>query len=164
MQEKAVIALPCGTVRTGQRIRCYSWVITETSAIAATKAHREWIFAQCMQPPPPPFVICLSDSGQKHLLYRAVVCHSQATVTVTLEGERIHYTPELLQNRRRICQRIAAVLGKPSLREPLTIQQQMRLVEYYQEPELLAEWLSVQSEPITRLATWLTPSREACQQ
>lgn len=160
--EKDQVILPDGEIRDGQKIRGYSWVIDSTGRTGCTKAHREWIASQCLDPPKVPFVICLTDSGQKHLLYRAVVCWSRDEVTVTLEGERITYRPSDLAGRIQLSKQIAAATGKPALKEMLSPQSQMRIVEHYDSDGPLASWLTVQSEPLSRLASWLCPPKEEC--
>lgn len=160
--EDATIVLPDGETRTGQKTRGYSWVFDHHKRTACTKAHREWIMQQCLNPPETPYVICLTDSGQKHLLYRAVVCCSRDRITATLEGERIDYSPAELTGRMRICRMIAAATGKPALKETLSPQSQMRIVEHHESEEPLAAWLAVQNEPLSRLAAWLCPAKEEC--
>jgi hypothetical protein len=151
-----------GTSRDGQKVRCYSWVVANGKRIAATKSHRDWLLSVCLYPPPPPFVICISDSGQKHLLYRAVVCHDQKHPTVTLEGERIDYGLPGLRDRVDLCQRIAAVTGKPALDAGLSFMQQIRVVEHYDSDQWLSAWLAVATEPLSRLSLWLCPPRSEC--
>jgi CRISPR type IV-associated protein Csf1 len=163
MSEKAIVELPDGTVRESQKIRCYSWVITSARRIAATKSHREWLLSQCLSPPDAPFVICISDSGQKHLLYRAVVCHSRDVVTVTLESERVTFKSEELFQRLSLCKMITAVLGKPALAESLSIRQRMSVVEYHGNDLLLNAWLLVREQSLTRLAIWFCPPKKECE-
>lgn len=160
--EKDPVTLPDGETREGQKIRGYSWVVTSEGRTACTKAHREWIAEQCLNPPAVPFVICLTDSGQKHLMYRAAVCWSRDQVTVSLEGELINYTPAALADRISLCKQIAAATGKPALKETLTPQSQMRIVEHHCDETPLAMWLEVQNEPLSRLAAWLCPAKEEC--
>jgi len=160
--EKDQVILPDGEIREGQKIRGYSWVITAKGRTSCTKAHRDWIMHQCLSPPETPFVICLTDSGQKHLLYRAVVCWSRDVITATLEGERIDYTPDALVERLALCKQIAAATGKPALKEALSPQSQMRIVEHHDSEKPLALWLEVQTEPLSRLAAWLCPAKEEC--
>jgi CRISPR type IV-associated protein Csf1 len=162
MQEKMEITLVDGQIRTGQKIRGYSWVITDSQKLACTKSHRAKLQELCTNPPQPPFVICLSDSGQKHLLYRAVVNLSRDRVTVTLEGEVITYRPTQLIERIELCKMIAAATGKPAMKEAMTPQSQMRIVEHFESEEVLAAWLDCFSEPLTRLAVWLCPAKEEC--
>jgi len=160
MDEKATVTLPDGTVRHRQKVRCYSWIVTENEAIAATKSHRKYLFERCLNPPLPPFVICISDSGQKHLLYRSAVCHSQDTITISLEAEPVSCRPVDLEKRVLLCNRLSAAIGKPALTLPLTVSAQIRVAEYHQDESLVAEWLSVQAQPLSRLAIWFALSKK----
>lgn len=162
MDERASVTLIDGEIREGQKRRCYSWVITKTEACAASKSHRQQLTSQCLLPPDPPFVICISDSGQKHLLYRAVVNHDRSIVTVTLEGERVVFSPGDLTTRLVLCRQICAATGKPALTEAMSTQTQMRVCEHYESEQPLLDWLAVQQEPLTRLAAWLCPPKEEC--
>lgn len=160
--ERATILLADGEIREGQKVRGYSWVINRAGRIAATKSHRAFLLDMCLAPPGPPFVISISDSGQKHLLYRAVVCHDRNFVSVTLEGERIDYAVPMLVERLSLCKQIAAAIGKPALEEPLTATLGMRVCDHYQSDTELTAWQAVANEPLSRLATWLTPKKEDC--
>lgn len=160
LSETATIELPDGAVRENQKVRCYSWVATERTSIAATKAHRDWILDTCLNPPEPPFIICLSDSGQKHLLYRSVVCHSREVVTVSLELQRIVYDVRALRERYELVISLAAATGKPPLVGGLSIRQQMAVVELHGTDSRLITWLRVADEPLSQLAVWLCPGKK----
>lgn len=162
MGERSDIVLLSGECRSGQKVRGYSWIVTGESRRAATKSHRTELLNACASPPSVPFVICLTDSGKKHLLYRAVVNYSRDTVTVTLEGERITYKPSRLLARFELCRQVCAATGKPALKEPLCTRSQMRVYEHFESDIVLAAWLDCFSEPLTRLATWLCPPKEIC--
>lgn len=162
MDERGDVTLLDGTERSGQKLRCYSWIVTEGEARGATKAHRDALLRICLAPPAPPYVICLSDSGQKHLLYRAVVCRSPDTATVTLEAEPVSYRPAELAARVAITKRISAAAGKPALGEPLSMRQQIVVAERF-GVELIDLWMRVCDTPLSRLAAWLTPSKKECE-
>ena len=166
-EERTAIEFHDGETREGQRVRGYSWLITSRRAIAATKTHRAFISSVCCDPSllgGVPYVISLADSGQKHLLYRAVVCHDELMPTVTLEGERITYRTSQLSARLELCRKMAAAIGKPTLTEPITPSIGMRAVEYYGgDDSVYFDFVSVQHEPLTRLAAWLCPPMEECQ-
>lgn len=163
MQEKATIGLIDGDTRAGQKVRGYSWVVTQGARYAATKAHRERLLAVCIEPPEPPFVICLTDSGQKHLLYRAVVNASREVVTASLELELVTYRPSELVERLELCKQVCAATGKPAMQSSMSPQSLMRIVEHYESEEILAAWLGCCNESLTRLATWLCPAKAECE-
>lgn len=163
MNEKATITMASGEVREKQKVRCYSWVIADGRAVAATKSHRDWLLRRLLDPPQPPFAIVISDSGQKHLLYRGRVSHSRDPVTVTLEGDPITYSPADLQERLELCKRLAAVLGKPSLSESPKPSSLAKLIEHHGDETLPDRWLSVREQPLTKLAIWFTPAKKECE-
>ncbi len=162
MKESCDIEQIDGERRSGQKIRGYSWVITRDAKHACTKSHREQLLELCVSPPEPPFVICISDSGQKHLLYRAVVNASRDRITVSLEGEPITYRSDELVARIDLCKRIAAATGKPAMKEIMSPQTQMRIVEHFESENVLAAWRDCCFEPLTRLAVWLCPPKDDC--
>lgn len=161
MAEKAMITID-GEQRSGQKVRGYSWIITRDGARACTKAHRELLLATCISPPEPPFVICIADSGQKHLLYRCPINISRESVRVCLEGDAIRFRPAELAARQRLCRQVCAAIGKPMLSETLTINDQVRVAEYFGDTIVLDEWLAVQRDPLSKLAAWLCPRKEDC--
>jgi CRISPR type IV-associated protein Csf1 len=163
MNEKSTITLANGEVRENQKIRCYSWVLSGSTAIAATKAHRDWLLRQCLVPPRPPFAIVISDSGQKHLLYRGRVSRSRDSVVVTLEGEQIIYSPDELQRRLQLCKRVAAAIGKPGLSVIPRPSALAKLIEHHSDESLPETWLKVREMPLTRLAIWFTPAKKECE-
>jgi CRISPR type IV-associated protein Csf1 len=162
MQEKINITQIDGDSRDGQKVRGYSWIITETERKACTKSHRAQLLDACVSPPPVPFAICISDSGQKHLLYRSVVNHNRDLVTVTLEGEPVTYRPSELLERIELCKRVCAATGKPAMKDAMSVQTQMRIVEHFDSDDVLAAWQDCFSQPLTRLAVWLCPPKEMC--
>lgn len=161
--ETATIELVDGEVRHDQKIRGYSWIITKNARLAATKSHRQKLIEMCIVPPRPPFVISIADSGQKHLLYRAVVNQSRSIVTASLEGIPITYEPHVLLSRIELVKRLIAAVGKPALEEPLTTALQMRVVEHYDSAEFLTAWQSVSGQQLSKLALWLAPKKEDCE-
>lgn len=159
LKESVVITTHNGKQRENQKTRGYSWLITPDKATAATKADREFLAVNCMNPPEPPFAICISDSGQKHLLYRAIVCHSRNIVAVTLEGEAVVYDPVDLLFRCSFLKFLISVIGKPALQEGLSVRQRMTLIETISE-NAVRQWLAVSGESLTRLALWLSPGKD----
>ncbi len=163
MNERGTLVLPDGEEREGQKIRCYSWVITPSKATAATKAHREWLRGACLSPPDPPYVISISDSGQKHLLYLATVNYDNTLAAVWLEGERISYRPTDLSDRVRLSMMVSAAVGRPDRFDTLV---GARMAEYYgstdESFEAIESWIANTNTPLTRLAVWLTPAKKEC--
>ena len=167
LRESCDVPLCDGTVRPVAKaaMRAWSWVVAPAKATAASKAHLDWLRSVCLDQPQPPFAICLSDSGQKHLLYRGVVCHDRENFVVTLEGLRVAYRPEdlsaLLNNAGRLC----AATGKPALSEPPDARLGMAYLERYPDGENdLETWCQEWQSPLGRLAGWLCPARERCRE
>lgn len=167
-REAADIPLCDGTTRHVKKcaMRAWSWVITGERVAAASKAHLDYLRGVCLNPPDPPFAIALSDSGQKQLLYRGVVCHSREAVTVTLETERVHYRPTELSDRIQLCSRLVAPTGKPALLEAPDARFGMAVLDYWPTDgeTYLEEWGRVRETPLSRLAQWLCPNRERCRE
>lgn len=164
MSESADIRLVDGEVRQGQRRRMYSWVLTEADKVAATKAHIQILRQVVMSPPPPPFAIVLSDSGQKHFIWRTPVNGSQKRYIVRLEEDLIEVDPALLLEAFHVVERAIAACGKPALYEASEFTLSQRFIEYYESDEDADRWFAVAKNPITRLAHWLTPGREWCRE
>lgn len=165
LREAGDIPMIDGTVRpmTKCAVRSWSWLVTPRETLAGSKAHLDRWRELCLNPPETPFAIVLSESGQKHLLYRGVVCHSRESLTVTLETERVSYRPDALRERLKLCGRIAAATGKPALAEAPPVSLWMRVCDRYEAGEsLCSEWSSVWEEPLSRLAAFLTPAKEVC--
>lgn len=142
--------------------RMCSWVVTENSAYAATKGHIEYLRSACLHPPAPPYMISLAVSGQKHVLYRSVVNHDNINIVVTLEGEPIQYRPHELKDRLALCGRLVSATGKPALAETPKPSFWIRVCERFALGESwCSEWEQVRNEPLTRLAAFLCPAKEA---
>lgn len=146
-----------------QKTRNYSWVVTAHAATPHTKADLPALAAACLDPPEPPFAIVLADSGQRHLIHLAPVNAAREAVSVMLEEERIDYRPPALAERRALCVRIAAAAGKPALLGPWSVAQSAAVMDRWPDGETMIEtWLRVRSDPLSRLAAWLTPAKESC--
>lgn len=166
LREDATVAMIDGSTRPGQKVRSYSWVVAEKSAVAASKAHLNALRVLCLNPPGYPLAIVLSDSGQTHQLYRGVVNHGGArdVLVVTLESERVEYRISDLAARLILCGRLVAASGKPALREPITTRLALSVLSRYPRTgeALLDEWGLVRQQSLSRLASWLcVPSEKA---
>lgn len=165
LQESCNVPLPGGESRFVSKAahRMFSWVVTPTSCMAASKSHLAWLRETCLEPPQPPFGIVLADSGQKQLLYAGVVSFDRRNPTITLEGERISYIPGSLRQRIRLMMHVAAATGKPVLGERLGVMGVANLMARYRAAETIYEtYESVRTEPLSRLAAWLCPNKETC--
>lgn len=161
LQEKATINVAQTETRTAQKVRSYSWVITAETRIAYTKAHLKELQAICLQPPVPPFLILLADSGQKHLFYRSAFNLSSDVFTVQLEEETIVVSPPRLATLLALTTEIAALAGKGFLQRPPASALAIKLFSVIPESptraeDLFTRWQTVYSTPLARLAAWLT--------
>jgi hypothetical protein len=120
--------------------------------------------AIALDPPEPPFALILTIGGRTHQLYRGVVCHSRDECVLTLEGERIYYSPAALADRIDLCKQLIAATGKPRLAESPAAVMVCTLQEHYggAAAELLDRWEPVWSAALTRLALFLSPVKEDC--
>lgn len=159
--EQSEIELPFSEIRSGQKVRGYSWVLTEKRKIAATKAHRDFLFESIRNPPGRPFSIVIAESGQKHLIYRSVVNWDIDHFVVGLETEHIQVDRSKVDERMGLVRRVCAVVGKPALTGKMSSFAGMSLFETLGQ-EGLDQWLSVASDPLTRLMVWLCPKKEEC--
>lgn len=167
LRDTAVVEMLDGQQRDMKRIavRAWSWLVTPTRALAASKAHLSELRGLCLEGPgEQPWGLCLSDSGQKHLLYRGVVNRGGPVWTVTLEGQRVDYRPQDLQSTLGLCGRLVAAGGKPLLAGPVSDRLAVLTIGRYRDGEqLLVRWDRVRDEPLSRLALWLSPKKEdAC--
>ena len=119
-----------------------------------------------LSPPAPPFAIVLTIGGRTHQLYRGIVCHDAARPTLTLEMERITYTPAELAERIDLCKQIIAATGKPRLADPPSASLVCSLQQHYapgSEIRLISAWEPIWNSPLTRLALFLSPIKEECE-
>lgn len=162
MQEKTTTTMVDGETRENQRMRSYSWIIKTCEAVAATKAHLTYIRDIMLDPPDPPFAICLADSGQKHLLYRTPINLSRDYYDVMLEEEIIHVSIDDLRDRLELCGRLIAATGRPAIQGKPGQSFLIALQKYYGSEtteQLWARWQPIWCEPISRLAAWLCKSK-----
>lgn len=168
LRESCTLTMIDGTTReqTKAAMRGWSWVITEHKAVASGKQHLQQLRMACINGPDTigPWSVVLSDSGQKHLLYRGHVNASIETPwTVTLEGERVTYYRDDLLDRLNLCKKLIAATGKPALAEPVNARFALSVLDRFPDGDaLLTEWEHVREQPLSRLAAWLAPNKEEC--
>lgn len=142
-----------------QKTRNYSWLVQAGRQTPYTKANKAEITALLLSPPEPPWALALADSGQKHLLFRTPVnVEASSPYAVQLETETIGYTPQALTDRLQLAKQVVAAVGHKNATE---ISAGMAIVAGYQITE---QWEQVLSEPLTKLALFLTPSQKDCKE
>lgn len=148
-----------------QKTRNYSWFVTRREAVPLTKADKRRITEILARPPAEPWALALADSGQKHLLWRTPVNFGgPAPWTVQLEETTLCYVPEALMERCRTARSVVAAVGHPGAAAAATATSLVRVFDEGGDAGLAAweAWLGVRHEPLSRLALFLTPSREEC--
>lgn len=144
------------------RPRQWCWIISRQSARWCGRTDAVLADA-CLHPPEPPFAIVIAISGQKHLIYRAPVNFSRDTVTVQMELDRVTFSPTQLRERMNLVGRVVAAAGKPAAQVPPAISLAIRIGQYWTDSELvIGAWTRLWSEPLSRLAAFLTPKMEDC--
>jgi len=144
-----------------QKMRNYTWLITETRAAALTKADRPAIRSACLDPPTPPFALCLAETGQKQVLYRTPVNAARDPVAAQLDELRVTYRTAELGERIRLAATLAPHVGVSRLGSPVAGAGMLRLADSlgdHRAAELLEQWEHVRGEPLSRLALFLTPA------
>jgi hypothetical protein len=144
----------------GMQPRMYSWILTREKKLAATKAHIRQLKEAILCPPDPPFSIILSDSGQKQLIFRAPIALDRSCYALLLEDIKIELSTNLLAERLSLALPVCAALGKPALLGEMGINTYIRFEEYCGDISGLERWLRIREEPLSRLAAWLSPSKE----
>lgn len=144
------------------RPRMFSWLITQTHLVSAHRGQMELIRGWCMRPPQTDYAIVLATSGKKHLAFLSPVNHRSDIVTVQLEREQVTYAPDELTERLKLCMKLAAATGKPSLVDRPSANMISRAALYFRDFEPLLLWQHVWSDPLSRLAGFLCPKQEIC--
>lgn len=149
--------------KRGMAPRMYSWLLTKDGKKAGTKAHiKEWR-ELVLNPPPPPFAIILTESGQKQLIFKAKTSFDDENYPVLLEEECIIVNKSLLLERIKLATKVSAVIGKIALTKPTEYMYYIKYYEYFNDTIGLEDWVKVYKEPISRLAAWLCPNKEESQ-
>jgi len=149
-----------------QKMRTYSWVITDRVAVPYTKGEIAELRSACLFPPDPPYAIAIAVSGQKHVIFKTRVCNDSSRGVVCMEGEVIDYDHHRLADRIELVTRILSVTGKPSLSVEPDTSMAMRLHDIYGEAgfELFEQWQSIRTQPLSRLSVFLSPPQKEAKQ
>ena len=143
----------------GMQPRMYSWVITPAKRWAATKAHIVLLRAFIMNPPEPPFVVVLTDSGQKQLLFRAPVAHDRDRFPVMLEDHVIEVYREELGRALVAADALAEAIGKPALLAPYSMSQWIACEAHHGTTDPMEAWGEWKNTNTGKLAAWLAKSK-----
>jgi len=159
--EDATITLVDGTVREHQRVRNYSWIITQEYALAATKAHKQQLREFLLNPPPSiPYVVSISDAGQAHFLYLTRPTIARETARAYLDGVAIVYRVDELRRLIDLCAELIEVFGKKRVTESLSVSALAAKLGAIEDAdrisELWNEWDRVRHKAAAQLALWLS--------
>ncbi len=143
----------------GMQPRMYSWIIVPGRRWAATKAHIAQLRAFIMDPPEPPFCIVLADSGQKQLLFRAVVAHDRDRFSVLLEEQRIVVDREELGRALQAADLLAEAIGKPTLLAPPSMSLWISCQEHHGTTDPMEAWGEWRNTETGKLAAWLAKAK-----
>lgn len=143
----------------GMQPRMYSWVVTSTRRWAATKAHIAQLRETILNPPQPPFVVVLADSGQKQLLFRAPVAHDRERFPVMFEDVVIDVDAAELSRALEAADALAEAIGKPVLLAPNSMSQWIACEAHHGTTEPMEAWGEWRNTPTGKLAAWLAKSK-----
>ena len=139
-----------------QKTQNYSWLIESDKQTPFSKANKSQIAEVLLSPPDPPWAFAIADSGQKHLVYRAPVNYESPYV-VQLELEQVVYTTSQLRTRLSLAKRVVSVVGHKGAANPSVT---LAIVAGTDTTE---RWFEVFNEPLTRLALYVCPSKDVCE-
>lgn len=162
--ENSTIEMIDGEIRTNQRIRQYSWFITNQKKLAFTKAHIHIIRDILLNIPDPPFTFIFAESGQKHLIYRSKIALDKNEFYVMLEDNYILVNVEKLNVRIKFLEKLIAVFGKVAILGELSISLGEKLFALHgkETENILEKFEKIKNEELTKLAVWLSPNKEEC--
>ena len=143
--------------------RMFSWVCHGDTVLAATKAHVRQLRAFMLDAPAgEECAVVLSDSGQKHHLFKTPVFIADGMhVTVRLEDETIRADVDSLAHWLGILDRMTEKIGKPALLDtPSPMQVSMLLDAGLSESDILKWFQDLQDTPFGRLAAWLARPKD----
>lgn len=156
------IELLDGEKRERQRVRGYSWIITKGKRIAATKRHIKQLREIVLSPPKTPFIIILSDSGQKQLIFRAPIAMNREYYPLLLEDAVINVRPEELKTMVIIAEKACAAIGKILLKNPEQVGAYIQAEKLYGNVVPLEAWINIYKQPVATVAAWLCRPKEEC--
>lgn len=143
--------------------RMFSWVCHGDTVLAATKAHVRQLrdFILCA-PVGEECAVVLSDSGQKHHIFKAPVFIADGLhVVVRLEDETIRADVDALAYWLGVLDSITAEIGKPALLDTPSPMQVSALLDAGLSEDVILNWFqALQGTPFGRLAAWLARPKD----
>lgn len=103
----------CAFCLSFRELRNYSILATEQELRHPTRAESRDIL---LNPPKPPFVICIAVSGQKHLTFKAEVAYSRNFYPVQMEDTRIIVDVTRLSELLDLVERLYTVFSKDEIK------------------------------------------------
>jgi len=146
-------------IRSGNP-RNYSWYITNNKKIAYTKKHIKELRELLLNIPEIPFKIVLSDSGQKHLLFRADFNFEKDNYIIQLEEEKILININKLKEYLYLADRLSAAIGKVAILDCEKISYIITIEKYYEDLTDYENWLKIYKKPMAKVAAWLSKNKE----
>lgn len=168
LTEAADVPLCDGTTRpmTRSAVRQWSWIVTPSGPLGASKAHRDWLRRWLTDPPiddGTPWLASISDGGQRHFLWRTRPNWSKDRYVIAFDGESIATTADRLRSTLGLQATLAMVVGRPALSDPgpSVVQADLLATAFPDRWEsLVEEWVDRAGTPLWRLGAWLSPGRE----
>jgi len=164
-EEQGTASYPDGSTKAWSRAfrRCHSWTMTKSASVPYFPGHVPHLRRFLLAPPPPPWAACIvGPTNGRQLIYLTPVTRSPGYGSVMLEGERVDYRQDDFAPRLRMALRLASVGGKPALSEPPSVSLASAALSLPDGERLMLEWQRVHSEPLSRLAVFLTPKKDDC--
>jgi CRISPR type IV-associated protein Csf1 len=152
-----------GEIRKKNTARFYSWVLTKKENLAATKSHIKQLREIILNPPAPPFAICLSDSGQKQFIFRTPISYQRDFYNLRFEDQIILVDVKLLNEYLIITDKLSAAIGKVALLDCENTRSFINVYETLEDVYLLENWINIKNRPLAKLAAWLTKNKEEAQ-
>lgn len=146
--------------RRGMQPRMYSWILTDKQNFAATKAHKKEIRELLIDPPKPPYSLVLSESGQKHLIFRSPVVVSEGWTTLQIEEEIVIFKNETIPGLIVLADKVSAALGARFMAEGPSMRRYIAFAKYYDDMEILERWEKLHNTSMERLLLWLVKSQK----
>lgn len=143
--------------------RWFSWICHGSTVLAATKAHIRQLREFALNAPRgEECAIILSDSGQKHCIFKAPTFFADGIrIIARLEDETIYADVCELSNWLDVLDQMSAVIGKPALLDTLSPVQVASLLDASISEAGIMQWFNeIQHLPLGRLAAWLSRPKD----